>query len=142
MSPEAKETIKEKFFKLQKNIEALEELQNRSQEDIAEDLIIQNSVLHGLYVSIEIILDVGSYILSEYFNSPAKNYREIIELLGQKEVIPQEFAQANADMAPFRNRVAHDYDQLDIEKVYLYLQKAPTVFYQFMDHYNSFMKNN
>ena len=42
---------------------------------------------------------------------------EAIDLLGDKELIPAQFASSFAGIAPFRNFLAHDYEKVDRKRI-------------------------
>lgn len=140
MSPLNKKAIDEKLFKLQESVKILEELRGKGQKVFFADKIIQDATTLNLFVSIEMITDIGNHIITEVFQKQAKTYKEIIELLGETGVIPEKFAKENEDMTKFRNLVVHDYDKITPEGVYGNLQKAPDVFRQFAKYFVEFME--
>ena len=140
MSPLNKETIHEKLFKLQESIKILEELRAEGHDPFFADQKTQDSATLNLFISIEIITDIGNHIITEVFQKQAKNYAEIIKLLGTVGAIPEVFAQENKDMTKFRNLVAHDYEKITPEGVYENLQKAPDIFRAFAKYFIEFME--
>jgi len=51
--------------------------------------------------------------------------------LGEKSVISKEFSEKQSEMAKFRNKLVHDYDTINKERVLLYAREAPTIFRTF-----------
>lgn len=51
-----------------------------------------------------------------------ETYREVIEILGEIGVLAENFANKFAPAAGFKNILVHMYTEIDIEKVYEYLQ--------------------
>lgn len=139
MSPINKKTIHEKLFRLQEYTKVLEELRSEGREMFFNDRKTQDSATLNLFTSIEMITDIGNHIITEVFQEQAKNYAEVIELLGENGVIPETFAKENEGMTKFRNLVAHDYDKITPEGVYENLQKAPDIFRQFAKYFVEFM---
>ena len=88
-----------------------------------------------------VICILGIYLFGIFslFNQ-AKNYAEIILILGETGVIPKTFAEDNKDMAKFRNLVAHDYDKITPEGIHANLQKAPDIFRRFAKYFVGFME--
>ena len=140
MSPLNKQSINEKLFKLQEYIKILEELRAEGRAVFFDDRKTQDSATLNLFTSIEIITDIGNHIITEVFQKQAKNYKEIIVLLGEAGIIPEKFAKDNEEMTSFRNLVAHDYDKITPEGVYENLQKAPDIFRQFAKYFVEFME--
>ncbi|KKU70505.1 MAG: hypothetical protein UX94_C0005G0067 [Parcubacteria group bacterium GW2011_GWA2_47_21] len=139
MSPLNKKTIHEKLFKLQESVKILEELRAEGRNPFFTDRKNQDVALLNMFVSIELITDIGNHIITEVFQKQAKNYKEIIELLGKTGVITEIFAKENEDMTKFRNLIAHDYEKITPEGIYENLQKAPDVFREFAKYFVEFM---
>ena len=91
-------------------------------------------VEHGLQLAIECVLDIGSHLVAgEQLGSP-QSYREVIELLGQRGILPQEFVARVHGMPGFRNILVHDYLAVDISVVWDMLQSGPAQFREFIHH--------
>ena len=142
MSPIDKKTIDEKLFKLQEAIKILDDLQVEAKEVFLKDVKIQGAVMFNLIIGIELIIDIGNHILTEVFQKPARTYRDVIVYLGELGVIQDDFAQENKAMADFRNKLIHDYDRVELGKVYEYSQKASDVFRDFAKYYIEFLEKN
>ena len=64
------------------------------------------------------ILDINYHILAGKENHiPLDYYNSFIDL-GRKKYLPMEFAERLADSAGLRNRLAHEYDEIDERKIY------------------------
>lgn len=83
----------------------------------------QGAVERYLEVSIECCLDIGEMIISWERARKPETYREVIEILGEIGVLPGDFADKFAPAAGFRNILVHMYAEIDVERVYLYLQR-------------------
>jgi uncharacterized protein YutE (UPF0331/DUF86 family) len=91
-------------------------------------------VEHGLQLAIECVLDIGSQVVAaEQLGSP-QSYREVIELLGERGILPQEFVARVRGMPGFRNILVHDYRAIDIDGVWDTLQTGPAQFREFIHH--------
>jgi uncharacterized protein YutE (UPF0331/DUF86 family) len=64
------------------------------------------------------MIDINYHILSENDNEiPADFYASFIEL-GRKKYLSPKLAKTMANSAGLRNRLAHEYDEIDPKKVY------------------------
>ncbi len=64
------------------------------------------------------MIDINYHILSEKENEiPTDFYNSFIEL-GRKKYLPIKLADTMANSAGLRNRLAHEYDEIDAKKVY------------------------
>jgi uncharacterized protein YutE (UPF0331/DUF86 family) len=105
-----------------------------SRADFDGALGTQWMVEHGLQLAIECVLDIGSHLVAgEQLGSP-QSYREVIELLGQRGILPQEFVARVRGMPGFRNILVHDYLAVDVTVVWDMLQTGPAQFREFIRH--------
>ncbi|MDP2709259.1 MAG: DUF86 domain-containing protein [bacterium] len=64
------------------------------------------------------MIDINYHILSEKESKiPTDFYSSFIEL-GKNKYLPLKLAEAMANSAGLRNRLAHEYDEIDAKKVY------------------------
>ncbi len=134
-----KESVENKLFRLKQICIILEETGKSSKEDFLKDYKINSIGMFNLMVGITIILDVGQHFLTRHANKTAQEYKDIVRLLGEYNIIPLKLSQESVEMAKFRNLLVHDYDKIEEAKVYDYIQKAPDIFRQFARYYIEFM---
>lgn len=68
-----------------------------------------------------------------------EDYVDIIDRLGEKGIIPVDFAVKIRPMAGLRNILVHEYARIDFEKVYAILRNNLTDFSKFMEYIRMFM---
>ncbi len=88
MSPLNKQMIESKLFKLQELTNVLEEIKGEPIGVFFEDKKLQSAAMFNMAIAIELIVDIGMHILTETFQKSAKEYQEVIALLGEARVIP------------------------------------------------------
>lgn len=86
------------------------------------------AIYHAFLLAIQNVMDIGGHILASLYKQPYSEYEDIIPLLAKHKVITQNLAQKMKGMAGFRNKLVHDYIEIDAEKVYQYLQKGTEIF--------------
>lgn len=64
------------------------------------------------------------YLASERGHPPPADYYESFVRLGTLQVLPPDFARHLAPCAGLRNRIVHEYDDIDAARVYEALQAA------------------
>ncbi len=136
------ESVDNKLYRLKEITKILDEARSIPREKFLNDAVQNGSAMFNLLIGITIILDVGQHLLAQKAQRTAHEYREVIKFLGEEKIISAEFADINEGMASFRNKLIHDYDTIDLDKVYDYLQKAPDIFRQFAKYYVEFMEKN
>ncbi len=95
----------------------------RSFKEYVDNTRLRKAVERSLQVAVEACLDVGRRLIAlEGFRYPEGN-RDVFQVLGEEEAVPQELLPALLDMARFRNLIVHDYAKIDDAKVYGILKK-------------------
>jgi uncharacterized protein YutE (UPF0331/DUF86 family) len=103
-----------------------------SRDEFNAELSTQWMIEHGLQLAIEYVLDIGNHLVAgEQLGTP-QSYREIIELLGQGGILPEDFVTRVRGMPGFRNVLVHDYLAVDPGIVWDMLHDGPAQFREFM----------
>ena len=135
-----REMIAAKFTELNRNLKELQKLRANKFVELSGSLSKQWAVLHGLQVSIQIIIDVGNHILAAIGEHAIEEYVDVIDKLGEKRIIPKKFAGRIRGMAGLRNILVHEYDVVDLKKVYEILQHNLNDFYQFTGYIQRYLR--
>ena len=64
------------------------------------------------------MIDINYHILSEKDNEIPTNFFSSFVMLGRKKYLPVKLADIMANSAGLRNRLAHEYDEIDPQKVF------------------------
>ncbi|MCL4385117.1 MAG: DUF86 domain-containing protein [Actinobacteria bacterium] len=132
--------IKERIKKIEEAITELKQIRMLPKQNFFNEKRIQYASMYAMIIGIEAICDIGNHILSKYFNRAAETYKDVILLLGECKVIPEDFSQKSSKMADFRNILIHLYLKIDTEEVYKNLKKAPEEFTKFSKFFLSFIE--
>lgn len=135
-----KDVVQEKFRQLNIYLKELENFKNISSGELSASLSKQWMILHGLQISIQIIVDVGNHILAAIGESKIEGYVDIIDELGTMQIIPMEFSKKIRGIAGLRNILVHEYTQVDLKMVYNIIQHQPQDFYDFMTYINNYIE--
>lgn len=112
------EQVQAKLVLLVEVIDRLRELpQDRLEQFRADDRNI-DAALHRLQVAIQILIDVGSHVVSRLGLGAPESSRDLLDRLERAGRIPKGSAARFDKMFAFRNRVVHVYDPIDDEAVY------------------------
>ena len=135
-----KDIVYQHLAELGKIITQLGKYTKLSFNEFKTDLSTIWAVEHGLQLAIQNVIDISAHILSSLNENSIDNYSEILQKLGEKNVIPQNFAKKIIGMAGFRNLLVHEYIKVDIKKVYSILTNNLSDFNQFLDYINKYLK--
>jgi len=129
-----KNEILNKLERLQKYVRILNSYKKYSFQDINEDFTLRGAIERYLEVSLECCIDIGEMIISSRGLRKPETYREVIEILGEVDILPQGFAERFAEATKFRNILVHMYAEIDVEMVYEILQNNLGDFDEFARH--------
>lgn len=114
----SQEIITRLFSLLNRYLSELKAEQQTTWEDFSKDVKTKRFVERTLQMVIEACLDAGNHIISDEGWSEAETNREIFIRLNEKKVISSALLENLLQMASFRNRIVHDYAEINPEIVF------------------------
>ena len=96
-------------------------------------------VLHGLQLCIQIIIDAGNHVLASIGENRIEDYTDIIDRLGERDIIPADFARRIRGMVGLRNILIHEYARLDLKTIYDVWQHRLDDFRDFRKYIEEFL---
>jgi uncharacterized protein YutE (UPF0331/DUF86 family) len=109
--------IEAKIASIEDTLSTLDELKSDCDEKFLTDKIYHGALLHYLYLVSDSSIALAEMVM-KYRNIPKSNsYYESIDLLGEKGIIPPNFAYEFAKIASFRNFLAHHYERVDYQEI-------------------------
>lgn len=134
-----KNLIKKKLGELENYILTLEGLRTYSIRELQKNREKLWSVEHGLQLTVQLVIDMGNHILASIGEQEIEDYVDVIDKLGERRIIPSEFAQTIRGMAGFRNILIHEYATVDIKKVYHVLHNQLDDFRKFAKYVDAYL---
>ena len=118
------ELVTRKTLLIAKDVEALQGLSG-----MTEDAFLGNRIKRGACRTVHRTLggrtiDINFHLLTESGQAPPSDYYQSFVELAELGVYPAEFAQRIAACAGLRNRIAHEYDEVDPRKLHEALRRA------------------
>lgn len=111
-----KDRIAKRIAAIEANIEILGRIKPRCEES-RTDPVLRGAILHYLYLTADSCVALAEMAVKERGFQPPDSYHEAIDLLGERGIIPAEFADRFAGIASFRNFLAHDYEKVDMVRI-------------------------
>ena len=118
------ELITRKLTLVGEDLRALEPLAALSPEEFATGLANQALAERYLERAIGRMIDVNYHLITELGGAPPKDYFESFVRLADHAVLDGPFARRIAACAGLRNRIAHEYDDIDSDKLHGALRDA------------------
>ena len=123
--------------------EDLNELLSLSHKSLEEYLASRvDEVLSERYLERAIgrMIDINYHLITESGHPPPTDYFQSFIELGKLGIIPPALALQIAACAGLRNRIVHEYDEIDPRKVYEGLQAAVRDIPQFLTHIHQYIE--
>lgn len=117
-----KQSIQSKIARLRKNIRELGQIGKTPVKKYKNDFLLTSTTERLLQVSVQIMLDIGSHIVSEEGLGEPLEYRDIFKLLVKAKILPQKMEPSLMELTGLRNRIVHVYDEIDHSLIYQCLQ--------------------
>lgn len=134
------ELINERLREMQANILLLEEFKMIPFDKFNADPKTIKATEHCLQLSIQCILDIGHHITVDNDWPRPNDNKEMILMLGQKEIFPIDFANRIIPMVGFRNILVHEYLKIDTKQLYSHLQHLQD-FREFQKYIIAYLKS-
>jgi len=118
------ELVTRKLTLVGEDLRALEPLSALSVEDFATGGVNQALAERYLERAIGRMIDVNYHLITELGGAPPRDYFESFVRLADHGVMDGQFARRIASCAGLRNRIAHEYDDIDPAKLHDALRDA------------------
>lgn len=113
--------VRRKIKFIQEDLKNLEQFRDFTFEEMAHEWVRWSALEWTLAKIIGRAIDINQHLLAELAGKdipPPKDYTETFLLLKNLRVLPDEFLQKIAKSAGFRNRIIHEYNEIDKNLVY------------------------
>lgn len=119
--------IRRKIKLIQEDLKNLEQFGGLIFSEVARDWAKWNALEWVLAKIIGRAIDINQHLIAEMGGenlSPPKDYTETFLLLSDLKILPDSFATEIAKSAGFRNRIIHEYNDIDKNFVYQTVDEA------------------
>ena len=110
--------IAERTAWIRKMIEGIQSLPLDSVESFSSDPRNIASAESYLRRALEALMDLGRHILAKGFGKVVAEYKEISQELNRVDVLEATDARLMRELAGYRNRMVHFYDEVTTEELY------------------------
>jgi uncharacterized protein YutE (UPF0331/DUF86 family) len=110
--------IAERTAWIRKMIEGIQSLPLDSVESFSSDPRNIASAESYLRRALEALMDLGRHILAKGFGKVVAEYKEISQELNREDVLKATDARLMRELAGYRNRMVHFYDEVTTDELY------------------------
>ncbi len=109
--------IEKKIFSIEENLNFIDSIKSECEERFVKDKLYQSALLHNIYLVADSSIALAEMVIKYKKIPKSESYYESIDLLGEHNIIPAEFAYDFAKIASFRNFLAHHYEKIDYQQI-------------------------
>jgi len=126
-----KEVITNFISQIKSALILLEEIKTKDVQILRNDLHILSSAKYNLIVAIEASIDICNHLISKNNFRVPESYVYTFKVMAEQKILEQNFVLDRlVKMARFRNRLVHQYWEVEPDLIYDILQKNLTDFEQ------------
>lgn len=122
-----------------KDLAALERFRAMTLEAYLVDPLYEMAVERYLERLIGRMIDINYHLVTERGEAPPVDYYDLFIAAGRAGVLPVQFARDIASAAGLRNRIAHEYDEIDEGQVLAAVQRALEEIPLYLQHVQRFI---
>ena len=134
--------VRRKLNKMIKYIGQLEEVNKYTLEDYLDNFFIKRTTERLVQLVVEVATDINAHIVVDEGYSPPDDYYNSFLRLSEIGVISQSFAKELAPSAGLRNRLVHEYEEIDDKIVFKSIKKAIENYSKYIKIIEEYLKNN
>jgi len=105
--------IELKIQKIYDYLDILDTYKDDCKQRFLNDSMFEGALLHYLYVVSDSCISLAEMMIKHKNLGLTQSYSNSIDRLGEKGVLPREFAYNFVKIASFRNFLAHDYEDVN-----------------------------
>ena len=122
-----------KIARILRDLEYLRSIQELSKDQFLGDIVTLLATHYALLESIQIVIDLAFHICAQNKLHEPENYREAFKILSQNNLLSSELAANLSDWAGLRNILAHQYLDVNDERIYDFIHSELSAFDQFLE---------
>ncbi|PIU16382.1 hypothetical protein COT20_00430 [bacterium (Candidatus Gribaldobacteria) CG08_land_8_20_14_0_20_39_15] len=140
-----KKFIKKKIELIQQDLVYMEKLSHFSFQEIVNDFTRMNTFERLLEKIVARAIDINEHLINELATVEIKSpqsYKETFLRLSEFNVCPREFAESIAKSVGTRNALTHDYDELDLQKIYSSAKECLEDYHKYCEYILQFLEKD
>ena len=134
-----KELVIRKLVKLKEYLEELRPLTQYTFSEYQQNNLVKRSSERILMLVVEVASDINSHFCVKLFKKPPTSYFDSFLMMGELKILDDAFAKRLAQSAGLRNRLIHEYEDIDDETVHSLLTEAINDYTKYIEIVKNFI---
>lgn len=118
-----RDIVTSKMDAIKRHLERLNGIARVKRRVFLESADAQDIAVFNLQMAIQKCIDIGNHFFSEWDIGAPSSYGEVFDELRRRKVISRPMADKLIRMVGLRNRIAHEYEDIDHGKIYEFIAK-------------------
>lgn len=135
-----REKIEEVLNNMEKVLSYMESVLKAEKTEVLQNPITVLAMERALHIAIESIVDAGNFIIDGFIMRDPGSYSDIVEILEDEKVIPQEDAALLKGFIVFRKNLVHEYFMIQPEQIYQLLLDSHSTLLKFGQHVRKYLE--
>ena len=123
--------VTRKLAVLQEHLQRLTQRRPTTMDALRGDALLQDAIAMSILVVVQEAMDIALHVASDEGWELAPTYREAFVVLARHGLISDTLATSLAGAAQLRNRIAHGYATLDVDRLWTELPSGMASFGEF-----------
>ena len=136
------ELIHRKLTKLIQYLNELKAIKDYTLEEYLDNYFIKRTTERLLQLIVEVATDINGHIIVEEGHNPPHNYYQSFIKLGQLNLINEELATKLAPSTGLRNRIVHEYEEINDQIVFESISTALELYKQYIKEIKDLVEKN
>jgi uncharacterized protein YutE (UPF0331/DUF86 family) len=119
----------------------LEEVNQYTMEIYLDNFFVKRTAERLIQLIVETATDINAHLIVSSGHKPPADYYISFIKLSESQILDQKFAEAIAPSAGLRNRLVHEYEEIDDEIVYNSIQKTIESYTNYIKKIEIYLKN-
>jgi len=137
-----RELVRRKLNKLIQYLQELDSIKDYTLKEYLDNFFIKRTTERLLQMIVETATDINGHIIVDSGNPPPKDYYKSFILLSQQGIINKEFAEKLAPSVGLRNRLVHEYDEIDNKIVFDSVTTALNMYRKYIEIIENHLEAN
>lgn len=134
-----RDIVEKKIASIKDYLSDLEKIKDLSLEEYRSDVFRKRGIEKTLINIIQAAIDINNYLLAKVSKAAAADNYDSFMQLGERNIVPKEFAARIAPAAGLRSRLVHEYDKIDDGTAHASIQEALRQFPDYIQHIRAFL---
>lgn len=118
-----REIVMAKIDGIKRHLNRLKGISKLKEHIFLDSLDAQDIAVFNLQMAIQKCVDIGNHFYSEWDIGAPSSYSDVFDELRRRKVVTRGMTEKLIRMVGLRNRIAHEYENIDHRKIYSFIKK-------------------